>query len=617
MKRLWLCLIALSWSALAFAQPGTIFVNDRVQAGTTCPPVAQPGGGPGTIYTCTGTGAVYTWTGSSWVAVGAGGAIGGTIAANQVAYGSGANTIQGSGSLTYDGTSLTATGRVVTDKIRSIAVDRLLFETPNVTADAFLYQDNSAGENLYQLVFPGSGYIFGRDNGPSTAGELNLYQTVGLSRILLYTQVEMFSGETNVGVYGGTGIPHGVFGTSNTAVPLDLGQSNAPFANLYIAGSLTGTELYVTQLPTPSAPTITNVGTAGATTYSYKVVARTINNHSPVSAAGSTATGNNTLTGSNYNHIVWTPVTGAQFYDVYRTVGGATQGLISGAGVSAFDGFFDDTGFPGGGETAPTTNTTGVLYATNEVLTRLAIGSTTTDGLVLQNTTDAAAGAQQWSPRLRLAGKGWATGSGGSSQNAEWIVESKPIQGSSAPTVNLQFSRQIAAGGYGSTIVFQNDGTIQAGGDGSVNGAAFAVSADSRTGFYRDGSGNFAVGVAGTTGLTVSSTGVNTATLSIVSPLHVSTGTGMAVANVGANSCGTTTATIAGGSNAFEVTVGATSGSQCRVAFPVAAANRYDCVATNSTTANLVRATFVDTTHVDLTGTFVAGDVLTAVCFSR
>jgi len=97
----------------------------------------------------------------------------------------------------------------------------------------------------------------------------------------------------------------------------------------------------------------------------------------------------------------------------------------------------------------------------------------------------------------------------------------------------------------------------------------------------------------------------------------VSTGSGLTVANVGADSCGTTAATVAGNYNAFNVTVGATSGTQCRVALPLTAANRWVCTAGNDTTAALVRAKYVDTTHVDLLGSFTAGDVLNVLCLPR
>lgn len=98
---------------------------------------------------------------------------------------------------------------------------------------------------------------------------------------------------------------------------------------------------------------------------------------------------------------------------------------------------------------------------------------------------------------------------------------------------------------------------------------------------------------------------------------HLSAGSGMAVANVGANSCGTTAASIAGNNNAFVITVGATSGTQCRVAFTFAATTEWDCAANDDTTTVAVRTTPVDTTHTDLIGTFTAGDKVTGICFPR
>lgn len=98
---------------------------------------------------------------------------------------------------------------------------------------------------------------------------------------------------------------------------------------------------------------------------------------------------------------------------------------------------------------------------------------------------------------------------------------------------------------------------------------------------------------------------------------HLSAGSGMAVANVGANSCGTTAATIVGNNNAFEITVGATAGTQCRVTFTFAATAKWDCTVTDGTTTIATRATPVDTTHTDFLGAFVAGDVVIGLCFPR
>ena len=105
--------------------------------------------------------------------------------------------------------------------------------------------------------------------------------------------------------------------------------------------------------------------------------------------------------------------------------------------------------------------------------------------------------------------------------------------------------------------------------------------------------------------LTISASGLETS------------GPTLAVANVGANSCGTTTATIAGNATVGEVTVGATSGTQCRVTIPQAVTTRFNGSCNNQTTANLCRLIAVSTTTFDLVGTFVAGDVVAYVVMAR
>ncbi|MDZ4263758.1 MAG: hypothetical protein U1B30_15685 [Pseudomonadota bacterium] len=123
---------------------------------------------------------------------------------------------------------------------------------------------------------------------------------------------------------------------------------------LAVTGALT-----LTALATPGTPTIANVGTAGATTYTYKIVATVGGRTTDAGAAGSTATGNATLSGSNYNTVTWTAVTGATGYDVYRTVGGATLGKIGSAARGVLT--LNDTGLAGDAATAPTINLTGSM----------------------------------------------------------------------------------------------------------------------------------------------------------------------------------------------------------------------------------------------------------------
>lgn len=93
-------------------------------------------------------------------------------------------------------------------------------------------------------------------------------------------------------------------------------------------------------------------------------------------------------------------------------------------------------------------------------ITRAGIGATSTQGLLLTNTTDAAAGAQQWSPALQLTGQGWKTNATAASQTVDWRVENVPVQGSAAPTTNLRFSTQINGGGYTALWNLQSDGSL-------------------------------------------------------------------------------------------------------------------------------------------------------------
>lgn len=105
---------------------------------------------------------------------------------------------------------------------------------------------------------------------------------------------------------------------------------------------------------------MTPQGTAGASTWTYKLVAINATGTTEAGAASSTTTGNATLTGSNFNRLTWTAVTNATGYWVYRTAvatSPTTTGRIAVLGAVTT---FDDTGIAGDSATAPTTNSTGL-----------------------------------------------------------------------------------------------------------------------------------------------------------------------------------------------------------------------------------------------------------------
>ena len=132
-----------------------------------------------------------------------------------------------------------------------------------------------------------------------------------------------------------------------------IGASSAT-ASLTLQGGLVNS-----QLPAPTlSSTVTNVGTAGGTTYRYQVTALDGTGETTGSSIQQTTTGNATLSGTNYNTITWTQVGGAVQYKIYRCTGAAcTPALL--ATVSGNNVTYNDqaNGSPSGA--VPSSNTTG------------------------------------------------------------------------------------------------------------------------------------------------------------------------------------------------------------------------------------------------------------------
>lgn len=90
------------------------------------------------------------------------------------------------------------------------------------------------------------------------------------------------------------------------------------------------------------------------------------------------------------------------------------------------------------------------------------IGAVSTDGLVITNTTAAAVGAQQYSPRLHFHGSGWKTQATAASRAVDFIVELQPIQGTTAPTGQLVWASSIAGAAYVNSLTLSNTGDLTA-----------------------------------------------------------------------------------------------------------------------------------------------------------
>lgn len=106
----------------------------------------------------------------------------------------------------------------------------------------------------------------------------------------------------------------------------------------------------------------TTAGTAGSTTYGYKVVATLGTSVTAASGEGVTLTGQATLDDDNYNIVTWPAVTNAGGYKVYRTTGNSAAGVTPPRLIATLPSTtlsFNDTGEDGTSETPSASNTTG------------------------------------------------------------------------------------------------------------------------------------------------------------------------------------------------------------------------------------------------------------------
>lgn len=126
---------------------------------------------------------------------------------------------------------------------------------------------------------------------------------------------------------------------------------------------------------------------------------------------------------------------------------------------------------------------------------RDAIGTTSTDGLLLTNTTAAAVGAQQYSPRLHLTGQGWKTNATAASQTVDFIAEIQPLQSTVSPKPVLVVSSQANAGGYSPLIYIVQDTTNI---PGATDVATFLHSSSGARGLFLKGGMGLSVGGSGT-----------------------------------------------------------------------------------------------------------------------
>lgn len=170
-------------------------------------------------------------------------------------------------------------------------------------------------------------------------------------------------------------------------------ELNALSGNPIADQALLGSRVLFNPLATPAAPTIVTVG-GSATTQAYKIVAKLGTGYTAASPAGTQTAGPTTLDATHYNTLTWTAVPGATSYDVYRTTGGAAQGLIANViatGAATYS--LVDNGLVATVLTAPSIGTSGVLVAPIQYFTTVyaADGAINAAGLAVITKGTAAA----------------------------------------------------------------------------------------------------------------------------------------------------------------------------------------------------------------------------------
>ena len=321
-----------------------------------------------------------------------------------------------------------------------------------------------AGANCIRATYfrePGAG-MWTNSNVPETVARFNWLNNssvdgAGQAATGLYVDVE--GGGVNIGGYGiyvtnnaghGGRLPNfniGLFidnyGTNVSDWAIQSGNGQVGFggpvgvASLFcwgpntttiaVNGGISPASVITTQVGTPGEPDVTNFGATGSTTYAYVAVFYDANgNPTAASPAGSTNTGNATLSATNGNlvDLGYPTLSGAASWAVYRTIGGPTQGKIASGGFKARDyatliqQLVFDTGLVADGTTAPTVNSTGSIVAVGPIsagqftVANLPSGVEgqmvyATNGLKIGESTGSGTGVPCYYSARGPAGAGW------------------------------------------------------------------------------------------------------------------------------------------------------------------------------------------------------------------
>lgn len=173
----------------------------------------------------------------------------------------------------------------------------------------------------YNLAFLNNNTSYITSAGPLTisAGDSNSYEnltitTSGTGDVI----IDIADSASGFKIVGTGGEVFAVDPSGNVTI----GGVNATDSDLIVKRNIStqGGNITVAKLSTPANITVTPVGTAGTTTYGYRISAINGNGETLASTTVTTATGNATLTTANYNSIAWDAVSGATGYKIYGRI---------------------------------------------------------------------------------------------------------------------------------------------------------------------------------------------------------------------------------------------------------------------------------------------------------
>ncbi len=247
------------------------------------------------------------------------------------------------------GMSTSATGTTLVDSSKAWVTDEWIGGTVYIISGAGYGQERTITDSDATSVTVAAWTV-----NPDTTSAYRLTYQQGGDVI-----VDVANSSNNIGGFKIAGMDNGgyVFRVGPDG-NVEIGGNGTAGSNLIVKQnlSLIGGNITVSKLATPTGVAVAPVGTAGATTYGYRISAINNNGQTLAAATAQTTTGNATLSSTNYNQITWNAVSGATAYKVYGRTASSELYMYT---VSAPNLIFNDIGALTPSGALPSANTTG------------------------------------------------------------------------------------------------------------------------------------------------------------------------------------------------------------------------------------------------------------------